>query len=149
MGTNPFALTENTKKLNDRFYILLNKIVESYPSTKINPNDKENLSAYSANMAKLENLQNEYFLYKNAVVMESEGIQKSIVDGNNEINALDGKNKVLRLQFENLKNSSDSAEGLFDDAQISRNQLWVSNFILFGIMAGGGFLYYKKLKTSV
>lgn len=147
MGTNPFALTDKTKELNDRFYILLNKIVESYPSTKINPGDTDRMSAYQANMAKMHNLQNDYFLYKNSVVLASEGIQKVIETGNNDINTLDGKIKVLRLQLEKLKTSSHSAEGLFDDAQISRNQLWVSNFILFGIMAGGGFLYYKKLKA--
>jgi hypothetical protein len=146
MGTNPFALTDKTKELNDRFYILLNKIVDTYPSTKINPGDTERMTAYQANMAKMHNLQNDYFLYKNSVVLASEGIQKVIETGNNDINTLDGKIKVLRLQLEKLKSSSHSAEGLFDDAQISRNQLWVSNFILFGIMAGGGFLYYKKLK---
>jgi hypothetical protein len=147
MGTNPFALTDKTKELNDRFYILLNKIVDSYPSTKINPGDTDRMTAYQGNMAKMQNLQNDYFFYKNSVVLASEGIQKAIQDGSNEINTLDGKIKVLRLQLEKLKSSTHSAQGLFDDAQISRNQLWVSNFILFGIMAGGGFLYYKKLKA--
>ena len=147
MGTNPFALTDQTKNLNDRFYLLLNKIVNSYPSTKINPNDSTNNTIYADNMAKMEDLQNDYFLYKNSVVQASETIQNAINDGNNEINALESQNKVLRLQFENLKTSSYSAEGLFDDAQISRNQLLVSNIILFGIMAGGGFLYYKSIKT--
>jgi hypothetical protein len=146
MGTNPFALTDQTKNLNDRFYLLLNKIVNSYPSTKINPNDSMNNTIYATNMAKMEDLQNEYFLYKNSVVQASEAIQNAITDGNNEVNALEAQNKVLRIQFENLKTSSYSAEGLFDDAQISRNQLWVSNFILFGIMAGGGYMYYKSTK---
>jgi hypothetical protein len=148
MGTNPFALTDQTKNLNDRFYLILNKIVNSYPSTKINPNDSMNNAIYTTNMGKMENLQNEYFLYKNSVVKASEGIQNAIIDGNSEINALEAQNKVLRIQFEHLKTSSYSAEGLFDDAQISRNQLLISNIILFGIMAGGGFLYYKSTKQA-
>ena len=65
-----------------------------------------------------------------------------------KINTLEAQNKVLSAQLANLKSSSHSAEGLFDDAQISRNQLLVSNLILFGIMAGGGFMYYKSLKKA-
>jgi hypothetical protein len=146
MGTNPFALTDKTKDLNDRFYLIMDKIITSYPSTKLYPNDNANNNKYSDSMAKMQKLQNECFLYKNTVVKASEDIQRSILGGNDTINALEGQNKVLRVQYENLKSSASSAEGLFDDAQISRNQLLVSNFILFGIMAGGGFMYYKSLK---
>lgn len=148
MGTNPFALTDKTKDLNDRFYLILNRIVQNYPSSKLYPSDSNiNKSIYSENMAKMEKLQNEYFLYKNEMTLASETIQNEIMNGDDKINALEAQNKVLRLQFENLKSSSYSAEGLFDDAQISRNQLLVSNIILFGIMAGGGYMYYKSLNT--
>ena len=149
MGTNPFDLTDKTKALNDRFYLILNKIVESYPSTKSNPNDSNfNKGIYNENMKKMEDLQNEYFLYKNEVMKMTENIQNDIIDGNDEINALEAQNKVLRIHYGSLKSSSYSAEGLFDDAQISRNQLLVSNTILFCIIAGGGFMYYKKMKQT-
>jgi hypothetical protein len=149
MGTNPFDITDKTKDLNDRFYLIMNKIVDSYPSTKLNPNDSNfNKGIYNENMKKMENLQNEYFLYKNEVMKITENIQNDIMDGNDEINALEEQNKVLRLHYDSLKSSSYSAEGLFDDAQISRNQLLVSNIILFCIIAGGGFMYYKKIKQT-
>lgn len=149
MGTNPFDITDKTKSLNDRFYLIMNKIVESYPSTKLNPSDSNfNKRIYNENMRKMENLQNEYFLYKNEVMKITENIQNDIIGGNDEINALEAQNKVLRLHYDSLKSSSYSAEGLFDDAQISRNQLLVSNTILFCIIAGGGFMYYKKIKQT-
>jgi len=149
MGTNPFDLTDKTKNLNDRFYIILNKIVDSYPSTKLKPNDSNSKKIiYDENMKKMEDLQNEYFLYKNEVMKITEKIQNDIIDENDEINALESQNKVLRLHYDSLKSSSYSAEGLFDDAQITRNQLLVSNFILFCIIAGGGFMYYKKIKQT-
>ena len=148
MAINPFALTDKTKDLNDRFYLIINKIVKSYPSTKLYPNDNANASLYNSSMAEMERLQNDYFLYKNSIVKVSEDLQHEIVNSNENINALEGQNKILRVQYENLKGSSYSAEGLFDDAQISRNQLLVSNIILFGIMAGGGFIYYKSLKKA-
>ena len=148
MDTNPFALTDKTKDLNDRFYLIMNKIIKSYPSTKLYPNDTANMSVYNDSMARMEKLQNEYFLYKNSIVKASEDIQRDIINSNDIINALEGQNKILKVQYENLKSSAYSAEGLFDDAQISRNQLLVGNFILFGLMAGGGFMYYKSLKNA-
>jgi hypothetical protein len=148
MGTNPFALTDKTKDLNDRFYLIMNKIIKSYPSTKLYPNDTANMSVYNDSMARMEKLQNEYFLYKNSIIKASEDIQRDIIDSNDNINALEGQTKILKVQYENLKSSAYSAEGLFDDAQISRNQLLVGNFILFGLMAGGGVIYYKSLKKA-
>ena len=148
MGTNPFALTDKTKDLNDRFYLIMNKIIKSYPSTKLYPNDTANMNVYNDSMARMEKLQNEYFLYKNSIIKASEDIQRDIINSNDNINALEGQNKILKVQYENLKSSAYSAEGLFDDAQISRNQLLVGNFILFGLMAGGGFMYYKSLKNA-
>ena len=148
MDTNPFALTDKTKDLIDRFYLIMNKIIKSYPSTKLYPNDTANMSVYNDSMARMEKLQNEYFLYKNSIIKASEDIQRDIINSNDNINALEGQNKILKVQYENLKSSAYSAEGLFDDAQISRNQLLVGNFILFGLMAGGGFMYYKSLKNA-
>jgi hypothetical protein len=147
MGTNAFALTDRTKSLNDKFYIILDKIVNSYQKSKVNGLDSINNNIYTENIARMEKLQLEYFLYKNEVEKDSEDMQNAVMNGNSQINALEAQNKVLRVQYENLKSSSHSAEGLFDDAQITRNQLLVSNIILFGIMAGGGFMYYKSLKV--
>ena len=146
MGTNPFALTDKTKDLNDRFYLIMNKIIKVYPTTKIKKNDTATMSLYNENMGKLEKLQNEYFLYKNTVFKASEDIQRDITSGNDKVNALEGQTKVLKVELENLKSSAHSAQGLFDDTQISRNQLLVSNIILFCIMAGGGFMYYRSIK---
>jgi hypothetical protein len=98
-------------------------------------------------MALMLTLQNDYFLYKNRVVSASEAMLDSISTANNKLNVLESQNKVLQLQLNNLKGSSYSAEGLFDDAQITRNQLLASNWILFAIMASGGFLYYKSLNN--
>ncbi len=122
--------------------------MKSYPSTKLYPNDNANANIYNKSMSDMEKLQNDYFLYKNSIVKMSEDIQRDIGSRNENINALEGQNKILRVQYENLKGSTYSAEGLFDDAQITRNQLLVSNIILFSIMAGGGFMYYKSLKKA-
>ena len=144
---SPFALTDRTKALNDKFYIILNENVRTYPATRGKGVSDSSTAVYNDNMAKLETLQNDYFLYKNEIIQSSEAVQSYITIADEEIMVLEGKNKVLKLQYNNLKSSSSSAEGLFDDAKITRNQLLASNVILFGIMAGCSYGYYKSLKT--
>ena len=151
----PIVLIDESKDLNNKFYLILNEIVKTYPSAKLNPALKSkyditqtNSVLYEENMQKLVNLQNEYFLYKNKVVSASETILQSITETDTQINILENKNKVLSVQLENLKNSSYSAEGLFDDTQITRNQLLISNIIFFSVICGGGFMYFKRLKSG-
>jgi len=139
----PAVLIDKAKYLNDKFYLILNEIVKTYPSSKFDPN--ANKAAFDANMEKMKRLQNDYFLFKNDVTYASESILKKIVEGDAEITLLENQNKILRFQLDNLKSSTYSAEGLFDDAQISRNELYVSNIIFFGVMCGGGYMYYKSM----
>ena len=148
----PLVLNAKASELNDKFYLILNEIVKTYPTAKFqgsNPSKYDrnvtNDALYDANMRDLVKLQNDYFLYKNEVVQEGDAIQKIIHALDKQINGLETQNEVLRAQFSNLKASSYSAEGLFDDTQINRNQLLISNFILFGVICAGGFFYYKSV----
>jgi hypothetical protein len=152
--TPPIVLTDKAKDLNDKFYLILNEVVKTYPTAKLhgdNPSKfdrkQTNNAVYDANMEQLVNLQNDYFLYKNDVVRSTEAIEQIIQSTDKQINGLEVQNKILSTQLAGLKSSSYSAEGLFDDAQITRNQLLISNFIIFGVMCGGGFLYYKTFKV--
>ena len=70
---------------------------------------------------------------------------KYINSVDDEINVLDNENKSLSIKLEAMANSSHSAEGMLDDSQITRNQLFYGNIILFLIMAAGGYTYYKKV----
>lgn len=148
---SPLALTDKTKDLNDRFYAVLNEITKKYPRTKLQSSDitpTTEQKAYNENMVKMESLQNEYFMYKNDINHANSQIQSYITKTDDSIGALEAQNKILKVQYEELKNSSNSAKGLFDDAQISRNQLLVSNIIFFSIMVGCGFGYYKSIKAK-
>jgi hypothetical protein len=93
----------------------------------------------------MQTLQNDYFLYKNNIIAANDTLRQNITDGNSEVTVLEAQNQVLALQLANIQTSSYSAEGLFDDAQITRNQLLASNWILFAIIVGGSVMYYKSL----
>ena len=70
----PAVLIDKAKYLNDKFYLILNEIVKTYPSSKFDPN--ANKAAFDANMEKMKRLQNDYFLFKNDVTYASESILK-------------------------------------------------------------------------
>jgi len=148
----PVFLTDQAKNLNDKFYLILNNLVESYPAGKLMPNEtsiidnkKTNIQIYNDNMAQMMKLQNDYFIYKNSIVKSSEDLMKYVNSVDDQINVFEKENKILSGQIEELANSSHSAEGMLDDSQITRNQLFYGNIILFLIMAAGGYTYYKKV----
>jgi hypothetical protein len=148
-------VTDEIKDLNDRFYLILNELVAIYPAYKANPaslsvvdNTKTNKQVHDMTMSLMQNLQNDYFLYKNNIVAANDKLRQNITEGNSEVTVLETQNQVLALQLANIQTSSYSAEGLFDDAQITRNQLLVSNWILFAIIVGGGVMYYKSLTVQ-
>lgn len=148
----PVFLTDQAKNLNDRFYLLLNNLVYSYPDSKLNPDvmSKEyptqtNSNLHKSNMAQMMALQNEYFMYKNSILKSSQELMAKVNSVDDQINVLDAENKRLSIELDELASSSHSSEGMLDDSQLTRNQMVYGNIVLFIIMAAGGFMYYKKV----
>ena len=74
----------------------------------------------------------------------------------NHLNGLDStirssdiKNKELLDKLNDLQSSTYSAEGLFDDAQLTRNQILFGNVVLFLAISAGGYISYKKIIQQV
>ena len=150
----PIFLTDKAKELNDRFYLKLNEIVKHFPKAKFKPDEpyiedrsKTNKLIYNEMMKNMMLLQNEYFVYKNDISRESQDLLKYINDLDSKILKLDSETNKLNNKLKELKGSSHSAEGLFDDAQITRNELLVGNIFLFIVISVGGFFGYKYIKS--
>jgi hypothetical protein len=148
----PVFLTDEARDLNDRFYLLLNNIVATFPYSKIKPNSPTmydrtvtNKADYDNNMALMLQLQNDYFMYKNSVVRSSENVLKEMNAIDILVNDLDKQNADLSSQLSALTTSGRSAEGMLDDSQLTRNQMFYGNIILFLVIASGGYMYYKKV----
>jgi hypothetical protein len=148
----PVFLTDEARDLNDRFYLILNNLVASFPNAKFKPSDKQadktNKAIYDENMGHMLSLQNDYFMYKNTVLRASEELLNDVKIIDDKINMLDAENKELKSKLNELAGSSHSAEGMLDDSQITRNQLFYGNIMLFIIMVSGGLLYYKKVRSA-
>ena len=148
----PVFLTDQAKNLNDQFYLILNNLVDTYPAAKLHAaetsafdNTMTNKLVYDAIMSKMMKLQSDYFTYKNSIEKNSEDLMIYVNSVDDEINILDGENKELYKKLDEMANSSHSAEGMLDDSQLTRNQMFYGNIILFAIMATGGYMYYKRV----
>lgn len=152
---NTNILTTKAKDLNDRFFLLLNEIVKVFPDAKINPDtnskydlSKDNKEMYNEAMGKMLDLQNEYFMFNNTITKETNNMLDYVTNLDKNIQLNDAANKKLLSRLSDLKSSSHSAEGLFDDALLSRNQILFGNFVLFITICGGGYLGYTMIKNK-
>ena len=152
----PIFLTDRAKELNDSFYLKLNELVKLFPEYKLNPNQKyiednskTNKFVYDQLMKEMLFLQNEYFVYKNDIEKESQSLLNYINELDLKILKLDSETNKLNTKLNELKSSRYSAEGLFDDAQITRNELLFGNIIFFIVILLGGFIGYKYIKSSL
>jgi hypothetical protein len=153
---NSNLLTTKAKDLNDRFFLLLNEIVKVFPGAQLNPtkmaqydSERTNKEIYDYSINEMLKLQTEYFMFNNLVTKETNDIFTRLSDLDNNIRSTDTKNKELMTRLNDLKGSSYSAEGLFDDAQLTRNQILVGNIILFITISAGGYIGYNTFIQQV
>ena len=145
----PAFLTARAKELNDKFYLILNNIVENYPKQRLLDDADEatatnpDVLKYRDGISKMTTLQNEYFLYKNDILKESESLSSYGKGLDVKINEYEEKNKNIRTKLSAIKASSNSAVGMLDDTQLTRNQLYVGDIILFLLTVMGGYVLYK------
>ena len=151
---NPFIFKDKAKQLQDDFAIALNRLVDTFPNGKLYGNLKQTeinktySESYQEAQKHILDLQEDYFLYKDELIQNNQKIIKDMNQIDEKINKLDDENKILKAHLSSLKGSSYSAEGMLDDSKITRNQILVGNIFLFIIVAGGGFIYYKKFVAA-
>ena len=75
---SPDFFTTLNNELSQRYAIIIDEIVKTYPSYKANPQFNAYSQAYEKNISNLEQLQAEYFLFKNTLGKDTEELQKAI-----------------------------------------------------------------------
>ena len=99
-------------------------------------------------MGKMLELQNEYFMFNNTITKETNNMLDYLTNLDKNIQSIDINNKNLLSRLSDLKSSSHSAEGLFDDAILSRNEILFGNTVLFLAISAGGYLGYNMIKNN-
>lgn len=147
----PAPIILKGKDLQNEFDLALNELVATFPKGKFSPDAPSNFSPnktygqeYIEAQKRMIKLQEDYFMYKNDILKNSQSVLKDIILLDEKINSFDDQNKVLKDKLIDLKSSSFSSKGMLDDSKLSRNQLLLGNILLFFIVSSVGYTYYKK-----
>jgi hypothetical protein len=132
-------------ELNQRYEIIVDEIVNTYPNYKSNPEFNSYTQAYENNMANLQQLQTEYFLFKNNLTKDTDDLQKNIKQIDDMLYELEEEIKVKREEYAYLKNSDNAAHGQLTDSKLLYNQQLMGNWLLLLAFSG---LTYKLFKTT-
>jgi chromosome segregation ATPase len=142
---SPTTYENLNNELNQRYVIILDEIVKTYPSYKANPKFNAYSQAYTKNMSNLQQLQTEYFLFKNRLSKDTNDLQREIKQIDEMIYELEEETKILREEYTNLKNSDNAAHGRLTDSETLYNQQLLGNWLLLLAFSG---MTYNLLTTT-
>jgi hypothetical protein len=130
----PKHFKEQNNELTQRYNIIIDEIVKTYPTYKANPLFNNYEDSYKKNISNLEKLQQEFFLLKNSLNKSTEELQKDIKEIDDKIYLLEEDNTRLRDELALLTNSDNAAHGRLTDSKTMYNQKLFGNCLLFTFM---------------
>jgi septal ring factor EnvC (AmiA/AmiB activator) len=142
---SPSTYETRNNELNQRYVIIVDEIVKTYPNYKASPKFNSYSQAYERNMGNLQRLQTEYFLFKNNLIKDTNELQKDIKQIDDMIYELEEETKVKREEYAYLKNSDNAAHGQLTDSKYLYNQQLLGNWLLFLTFSG---MTYNLFKTT-
>jgi septation ring formation regulator EzrA len=124
----PTHFKDMQNELTQRYNIIIDEVVKTYPSYKTNPMSSND---YKQNIQNLEKLQEDIFLMKNNLSKSTDKLQKNIKVIDDKIFTLEEENKAFQEELDLLTNSDNAAHGRLTDSKTLYKQQLVGNFILF------------------
>ncbi len=134
----PSYFNQNIKELNQRYFLIIDEIVKTFPKYKSSPKLNSFEEPYNKNINNLRNLQAEYFLLKNNLNKNTDELQKEIKQIDDVLYVLEEEIKVLTRELRDLNNSDNAASGMFTDSRNLYNIQFFGNTILFIIIFSMG-----------
>jgi len=141
---SPSTYETLNNELKQRYVIIVDEIVKTYPNYKASPKINSYSQAYERNMGNLQQLQTEYFLFKNDLIKDTNELQKDIKQIDEMIYELEEETKVKREEYAYLKNSDNAAHGQLTDSKYLYNQQLLGNWLLFLTFSGMTYNLFKK-----
>lgn len=129
------SFTNKKKELNQRFFIIVDEVVKTYPNFKSNPDSPVKSEIYKKNISNLDKLQLDYFLFKNDLEKRVDNVHKEVKQIDDDIYELDEENKRLKRELALLVNGDNAAGGRLVDSRALYNIQFTGNIILFIIIA--------------
>ena len=141
---SPTTYENLNNELNQRYGLILDEIVKTYPNYKANPKFNAYSQAYATNMSNLQQLQTDYFLFKNNLSKDTDELQKDIKQIDEMLYELEEETKVKREEYAYLKNSDNAAHGRLTDSKTLYNQQLLGNWLLFLTFSGLTYNLFTK-----
>ena len=142
LSSSDFQTQSN--ELNQRYTIIIDEVVKTYPSHKANTIINSQEDAYKQNINNLQKLQEEFFILKNSLNKDTDVLQKNIKEIDEKIYILEEENKKLKAELTLLNNSDNAAHGRLTDSRTLYNQQLLGNLLIFLSFSGITYLYYRK-----
>lgn len=134
----PSQLKKKIKELNQRYFLIIDEIVKTFPKYKSSPKLNSFEDAYNTNINNLRSLQADYFLLQNNLNKNTDELQKEIKQIDDVLYVLEEEIKVLTRELRDLNNSDNAASGMFTDSRNLYNIQFLGNTILFIIIFSMG-----------
>ena len=97
---SPSQFKQKIKELNQRYFLIIDEVVKTYPNYKIKENNDMLQDSYKKNLGNLQKLQAEFFLFKNNINKNTETL-------NDDIKQIDEKIYETLISFIKNKNNKD------------------------------------------
>ena len=114
---SPSQFKQKIKELNQRYFLIIDEVVKTYPNYKIKENNDMLQDSYKKNLGNLQKLQAEFFLFKNNINKNTETLNDDIKQIDEKIYELDENNKILKQKLDSLTNSDNAAYGMLEDSK--------------------------------
>ena len=144
MPSTPSDFQTQSNELNQRYTIIIDEVVKTYPIHKANTTINSQEDAYKQNISNLQKLQEEFFILKNSLNKDTDVLQKNIKEIDEKIYILEEENKKLKAELALLNNSDNAAHGRLTDSRTLYNQQLLGNWLLFLSLSGITYAYYRK-----
>lgn len=142
----PEYYSNKLKELNQNYYLILNEYIQQYPKSKTYSKIPSYAKSLDDDKINFEKIQTDFFILKNELEKEIENAAKDIKNVDKMIIKLNKDNKKLNNSLSNLEQSSETAIGMFNDAQKLYNEYLLGNTYLFFGIIGVGLLMYRSNK---
>jgi len=134
--------------LNSRYNVILNEVTNAYPYAKTYPTLDKYRNEYDKDKDNLTKLKADLFLYSDSLQSDIDSVSNTISRIVTQLNKLESDNKELMIDLQSLTDKSAGAVQSYDDANFVYNYKYYENIVLFLLISGLGYTFYKSMKTS-
>jgi len=132
----PSVFNNKTNELDQKFILIIDQL----------SSDITNNKDTTTNINEITKLQNDLFLLKNNILTNIKKMKDNIEIYDLRINKLLKNNNKLKVEYDDLKQTSNGSKGFSSDTQLLYNQMLMSNLLIGLSIISSVFVFQKYFK---